>query len=127
MTRMTWIWLLFALWAGLYAASFIVAHGTAPTGDGFTRGLNRLMVFFQYQIAAAVVAIVVWGIGSAFDKGTWQRWLSRAPVLLALGLFLLVVGLIVVVNIGKPGPGDVPYVPPDSATTAPAADAVDTQ
>ncbi|UXX84177.1 hypothetical protein [Roseovarius pelagicus] len=115
MQRITWVWILFALWAGLYAASFIVAHHTAPTGDSFLRGMNRLMVFFQFQIAAGIVAIVLWGMGRVFNKGTWRRWLSRIPVLLAVGLVLLIVGLIVYANLGRPAP-DASYVPPKQAT-----------
>ena len=114
-----WIWVGLAVWAGLYAASFLVAWNTAPTGDSFLRGANRLMVFFQFQIVAGLVAIVVWYLGLAFERGTWQRWLSRAPALLAIGLVLVIVAVIVMANLRKPNPSDgVP--PPRQALTEPA-------
>nr|WP_309501933.1 hypothetical protein [uncultured Roseovarius sp.] len=122
MRRMSWVWILFALWAGLYVASFVVTHFTAPTGDSFVRGANRLMIFIQFQIAATIVAIVIWNMRRAFDKGTWQRWLARAPALLAVGLLVLIIGIIVVAAIGKPSPQNAPYVAPNPMTEpAPAA------
>jgi len=49
----------------------------------------------------------------------WQRWLSRMPALLAIGLLLLVVGVIVIANMQRSGPTE--YVPdPDRPVTAPA-------
>ena len=119
MTRLSWLWILLALWAGLYAASFLLAHHTAPTGDSFLRGINRLMVFFQYQIAAGVAAMAVWWRGRSLARGSWQRWLSRVPVGMALALVLLVVGLILYANLQKPGQTD--HVPdPDRPVTSAA-------
>ena len=119
MRRLHLIILLTGLWAALYAASILVAWHTAPAGDGFTRGLNRVMLFFQYQIGAAAVALVVWWLGRALGQ-RWQRWLSRMPLILALALFLLAVGVIVVTNVQRPDPTE--YVSdPDRPVTAPAA------
>lgn len=118
MKRLHWIVLLGGIWAALYAASFLVPYHTAPTDFGLTRGLNRVELFFQYQIAAGVVAVVAWWAGRKLTV-RWQRWLSRMPVLLAIGLFLLTVGVIVVANMDRPGPTD--YVPdPDRPVAAPA-------
>ncbi|MFT7596408.1 MAG: hypothetical protein ACI8R4_003743 [Paracoccaceae bacterium] len=47
MRQASWMWVGLAIWAILYAASFVIAWNTAPTGDRFLRGINRLMVFFQ--------------------------------------------------------------------------------
>lgn len=118
MARLSGIFILCGVWAALYAASFLVPYHTGPTGDGFTRGLNRLTMFFQYQVAAGAVAVVVWWMGSKLTI-RWQRWLTRMPALLALTLFVLTVGVIVFANMNKPGPTE--YVPdPDRPVSAPA-------
>jgi di/tricarboxylate transporter len=118
MTRLGGIFILCGIWAALYAASFLVPYFTPPEDFGFTRGMNRVELFFKYQLAAGAVSVVVWWMGNALSV-RWQRWLSRMPALLAIGLFLLVVGVIVVSNMSDPGPTD--YVPdPDRPVTAPA-------
>jgi len=118
MTRLGGIFILGGIWAALYAASFLVPYFTAPTDFGFTRGMNRVELFFKYQLAAAALSVVVWWMGNALPR-RWQRWLARMPALLAVGLLLLVVGVIVVANMKDPGPTD--YVPdPDRPVTAPA-------
>ena len=118
MTRLHGVILLCGIWAALYAASVLVPYTTAPTDFGLTRGMNRVELFFKYQIAAGVVAIVAWWVGRKLTL-RWQRWLSRMPVILAIGLFLLTVGVIVAANMNRPGPTD--YVPdPDRPVAAPA-------
>lgn len=117
MTRLGGIFILCGIWAALYAASFLVPYFTAPTDFGFTHGMNRVELFFKYQLAAAAVSVVVWWMGNALSL-RWQRWLARMPALLAIGLLLLVVGAIVVANMDRPGPTD--YVPdPDRPVAAP--------
>lgn len=116
MRHARWAVLLFCVWGGLYGASFVAATWTAPAGDGFVRGLNRLGVFMKFQGAAAVVALVLWRVGCRLPQG-WPRWLSRAPALLALGLVLLVAGAVGFANIGRPSPdsaapGDPPVTMP---------------
>jgi len=101
MGRTQWIAVLFGIWAGLYAGSLLVAAFTAPTGDGFVRGVNRLGVFLQFQGAAAVLALVLWRMARGQPQG-WQRWLARVPLLLALGLLLLIAGVIVSAGFDRP-------------------------
>lgn len=118
MTRLGGILILGGIWAALYAASFLVPYVTPSEDFGFTRGMNRVEVFFKYQLAAAALSVVLWWMGNALPA-RWQRWLSRIPALLAIGLVLLVVGVIVAANIRDPGPTD--YVPdPDRPVAAPA-------
>jgi len=118
MTRLGGILIFSGVWAALYAASVIVPYFTPPTDFGFTRGMNRVELFFKYQLAAGAVAVVVWWLGTALTA-RWQRWLSRMPALLAIGLLLLVVGVIVIASMQRPGPTE--YVPdPDRPVTAPA-------
>ena len=89
MTRLHGIILLFALWAALYAGSFLVATHTTPDGDGFTRGMNRITVFLQFQLGAGVSAAIAWWAGRLLPRG-WQRWLSRLPAMMTVALFLLI-------------------------------------
>lgn len=118
MKRRHWVVLLGGLWAVLYAASFVVAWYTAASGDGFTRGLNRVMVFGQYQIGAGMLAVPVWWLGRTLPR-RWQRWLARAPALLAVALLVLIAGAILAANLNKPGRMD--HGPdPDRPVSAPA-------
>ncbi len=89
MTRLHWIILLFALWAALYAGSFLVATHSPPSGDGFTGGMNRVTVFLQFQLGAGVSAALVWWMGRVLPRG-WQRWLGRLPAMMTIALFLLI-------------------------------------
>jgi hypothetical protein len=72
---------------------------TKPTGDGFTRGLNRLENFLLWQILALALAltILVYGIGR-FRERRWWRWLSRLPMLGEAALVLFVAGTFVFVG-----------------------------
>lgn len=119
MTARNWALLLLILWLGVYAWSFLTMYLTAPTGDGFTRGLNRITSFFTWQIAAGVIAIGVWIVGQAFDKGTLWRWATRIPAILALLLFIATVGLILMANYG-PRIGSEPVFTPPGQVTEPA-------
>ncbi|MEL7029889.1 MAG: hypothetical protein AAGL49_11955, partial [Pseudomonadota bacterium] len=108
MTR-TLIWALMAVWAGLYAWSFIAFQITAPTDFGFTKGLNRVTTFLGWQAAAGAVGVVVWMMGGAFERGSVGRWLARGPVALAALLVLAIIGLIAYARISDPStPGQVP-------------------
>jgi len=51
------VYALGAAWAALFLASF-VALLTEPSGDGFTRGLNRLASFMTWQGAAFGLAML---------------------------------------------------------------------
>jgi hypothetical protein len=95
-----------ALWAVLYAASLIAPFVLEATGDGFTRGINRVVAFLQLQIAALVPALVLWAFGTHLPRG--PRWASRVPALLALLLVLGIVALIVGVNLSRPAPDGSP-------------------
>ena len=85
---------LLALWALLWAGSFLAFRSTPPEGEGFLRSMNRVTVFFGWQMAAALPAFAAWIIGRRWPKGAGTRWISRVPILLALGLAAIVGGLI---------------------------------
>ncbi len=120
MTRKTWAWIFVGLWAVLFILAFWVPPRVEPTGDSFVRGMNRVGIFFGFQVAAGVVGFLAWRLGRVFDKPSWQRWLTRAPLLIALAGVSLMAVMIVWANLGGRNlPTD--YVPdPDRPATAPA-------
>ena len=79
--RAPWSGLLMLLWAGLYASSMIVPALTAPTGDGFVRGYNRLGLLLLFQLAAAVPAVLL--LPHARQHNGVGKWLLGLPALLA--------------------------------------------
>lgn len=121
MTRIPrFFWLLAVLWALFWAGSFLVFSLTEPTGDGFTRGLDRLGRFAGLQAAAGAVAVVLWLAGRrAFARGTALRWLSRVPLLLAA---LLLGFVMVVIAWAMLQPRPAPEPQPGPATVIPRAE-----
>lgn len=115
---------LLVLWAATYLASFIVPALSEATGDGFTRGLNRVTIFFGWQIAAGMMALIVWMLGRSEEVSTSMRWLSRLPGFLAAALLIFIVGVILWAALQKPPPTE--YVPPGphAPVTQPAAEPV---
>lgn len=94
MNRRTVVALLFVGWVAVFVVSFVLTSGTTPTGDGFTRGLNRVGVLLSWQAVAMAVAVVVWlvGLRQFADSAGW-RWLSRLPFILQLMLIFGVVSV----------------------------------
>jgi len=92
--RPVFLWIALALWAGAFAYSFWVFQATAPLGDGFTRGLNRVSGFLGWQLLAAALALIVFALGRALPKGRAMRRMSVLPLgfagLLVAGLALLI-------------------------------------
>jgi len=112
MSRKQVIWALFALWAVLYAVSFWQAATVPRTGDGFLRGINRLMTFLGWQGAAAGAALVLWATTLGDRRiGPGLRWLSRIPVLLALALVLGLTAVVLWARFSKPAPVSAPPAP----------------
>lgn len=107
-------WGLLIIWVIVYAASFIIPFSYEATGDGFTRGLNRVAAFFGWQFAAGLIALIVWGLKDNLGEGRKFKWIGRIPILLALALFLLCVAAILWARFAKSPPTD--YVPPQNPT-----------
>ena len=95
--------ILSVLWASVYVISIIVLQTTEPTGDGFTRGLNRLTAFLGWQVFAAVIAVGVWIAGNSLPKGSQARLFSRVPAALATVLILVITGVIIFAGYGGQG------------------------
>ena len=78
--------ILLAVWAALYVWSFIAFAITEPTDFGFTRGMNRISLFFGWQFAAGLAAIVVFAMSWQFPPRTLRRWVYRLPLFLGVTL-----------------------------------------
>lgn len=91
-TKRTLLWSLFALWLLTYGWSFVVYQTTDPTGDSFTRGLNRISNFLGWQVAAAIVGVPVWFLGRMHSKASIASWFTRLPLMLAALLVVIPLG-----------------------------------
>ena len=100
---------LFAAWIFLMVGSVVMPYVTPPTGSGFTAGMNRITLFFQFQIAGAVLAAALLFCVKRVRKSK-LRWLFRVPMIWFGLLVLGIVGLILWANFARPAPGE--YVPP---------------
>jgi len=95
-------WITFLVWIGLIAASLWFAANTPKTGDGFTRGLNRVVIFFQWQLGAFAVALFAAARGRRSEPlGTGARILAYLPAATQLALALALVVLVVLTRVFK--------------------------
>ncbi len=109
--------ILFVLWLGLFVGSFVMFMVTPSKDFGFTAGLNRIMVFFGWQIAAGVVGFILWITSRNSETGGLGSWLNRLPAIAAALLFFAVLFLIVGTRLGKSPPqGDVHAQDPPKTT-----------
>jgi hypothetical protein len=86
------------VWGVVFAAGFILPRFIEPTGDGFTRGLNRLPYFFTLHCLGFIVAVVTAAL-SFNSRAELSKWLQFTGFVPLLAYFLLI-GLVVVVYIG---------------------------
>jgi len=94
------IWILLALWAVAVAMS-VVAMQEPPMGDGFTRGLNRITGFLQFQALALLIGIGILALRGRVEN-VWLRRLMLVPVLLALALLLGIATVFLYVSMVPP-------------------------
>lgn len=81
------------LWLVLFVAAVVAMRATEPVGSGFTRGLNRVGVFFQWQAVSFAAAVVCFAVTRAARErlGRGLRRLGYAPLVIDLTLLGLVV------------------------------------
>lgn len=91
--------ILLAIWATLVVLSVVVSALTPATGDGFTRGLNRVYPFIGYQAVAAVIAFVL-AFLSRSVRPVSKRWALIGLVPLAV-FCLLVLGIIALLVVAR--------------------------
>lgn len=115
MTRKRLIPTLLILWALLWLGSTVIPIFQAPTGDSFTRGLNRVGTFFGLQIAAGLVGLAILALRP--KDGAYRR-LAIMPSVMTMLLVLALATIILWARLPKPDP-----VTP-GPTTQPAANAM---
>ena len=91
-------------WAMIFAASYAVPMSMEATGDGFTRGLNRLGYWFWPQVAAFVLAIVVWTVaaGRRAELSNGLFWLARLPLIAVAVQVAVFIALVIYAMITVP-------------------------
>lgn len=103
-----YIHVLFAFWVALVALSFAIAYATPPNDMGFTKGFNRVAVFFAWQFGALVVAVILALLTGRNRKiGAAGRFLGYAPATLSFVFFAVVIGFVIYANV-SPEIGDAP-------------------
>jgi hypothetical protein len=110
-------WILFALWAAAYLWSIAAVPLTAPKGDGFPRGLNKITSFYGWQFLAGALAIGVLWAKRYLVPGSIARRLFWVPISIGGLLVAATLAVILIANYGKP----VAVVPDNSRTTSPPA------
>jgi len=113
---------LLILWALLWVGSIALPATLAPTGDGFTRGLNRLMAFFGLQIGAGVIGLLLVFIRPPEGR---LRWMALVPAGAALLLVVALVALILWSRLSRPDPATTLPVKPPATEAAPIAGPAD--
>lgn len=115
-----WILVLAAAWLCAIAISVLTFLTTAPTGDGFTSGLNRAMVFLGWQAGALILAVLVAIVTLRLPR-------PRDATVLAIGLVPGFVSVMMVLTVGAfiawaalSPPPSVDTPPPAAPTEVPA-------
>ncbi len=90
-TRRLALMALLALWVAAWGLS-VMQLLAEPTGDGFTRGMNRMSGFLGWQGVAGMIALSLWGVGRGFAKPSGIRRVSAVPLGLTLVLLLALAG-----------------------------------
>ena len=91
MSRRLILWGLLAIWLILFSLSIIMPRITPSTDFGFTAGLNRITLFFGYQIGAAFCGLILL-ITARDEPHPTLRWLARGPAIVALCLVVATIG-----------------------------------
>lgn len=106
MTRHRLFWVIFLLWLVAYLGSVMGFALTEPTGDGFTRGLNKLAQFAVWQTVAAVIGLIALFAGRGVS---WWRWV---PLALTLTLVIALASSLAIARYSMPrSPGYEPTGP----------------
>lgn len=78
------ILILFAAWLACQVLAWAHPYFTAPTGDGFVRGMNILGLFMVWQTLSVLVSVGLLAVrlmrGAELSPG--MKWLGQGPILL---------------------------------------------
>jgi hypothetical protein len=95
-------WAVAAAWLVLFVTSFLVLQLTEPTGDGSTRGLNRIVSFMTWQGAAFALAIAgalfTYRFGSAGKHGKLVGYVPLACSVFLIGMLVAIIAFRVLVQ-----------------------------
>lgn len=91
MNRRTITLSLLVVWAALVAVSVYVPQTLPAEGEGFTRGLNRVLAFLGFQFGAGLFAIII--LLFRPRHGTLAI-VATLPFVLSVLLFAALIGLI---------------------------------
>ena len=97
MTRRKLTLSLLCLWLLIWGMSVGVTYLTAPTGDGFTRGMNRLALLAGGQGLAALIGVTTFIISRPLPASDRLRRAAWVPLILALLLVAAMVAPFVIV------------------------------
>jgi hypothetical protein len=92
-------WLIWAMLAGwVICVGLSLNHYLQePTGDGFTLGLDRIMGFLGWQVAAGVLTLCFWILSQKADLAQLEARLARWPAYLTLA-GLLIGGVMILIG-----------------------------
>lgn len=94
--------LLLALWLVAMVVSVVGYAVTEPTGDSFARGMNRVVIFFGWQVAGIVLALLCLFFRHEVTPGTPLRWISLVPIAVAGLLVAALAALFAYAWLGHP-------------------------
>ena len=90
------LWILLVLWAVLFGWSIASTLSMPTEGDGFTRGLSRVVNLALWQFQAAIVAFIIALRARRIDPPAQPVWLFRVPLILAALFGFVVIGTILI-------------------------------
>lgn len=90
------VWTCAILWAALAVQGVFAYVTLAPDGEGFTRGLNRVLEFLRWEAFALAAALIGFVAGRGAPKGNISRFAARWPLYLSGGFFLVLILLYLV-------------------------------
>ncbi|MCL4186151.1 MAG: hypothetical protein KJZ85_00990 [Rhodobacteraceae bacterium] len=111
-------WIAFGAWVVVMVLAWLVPATTPPADFGLTRGLNRVTIFLQFQLAGLLLALVLLWLARTMPPGR-LRLLARLPALVALatvGILSAVIGWAV---LRKPPPAEPAPERPVTARASP--------
>jgi len=97
MTRRNLVLILLSFWLLIWGLSVGATYLTAPTGDGFMRGMNRLAILVGGQGVAALLAVFIFVISRPMATGDRLRRAAWVPLILAMLLVAAMVAPFVIV------------------------------
>lgn len=93
-----------AIWGVLFVVSIVAAAMTEKTGDSFVRGMNRVFIFFWWQCAAFVFAVISFVAARRNALSLPKSWRigGMIPICIHALMVLFIVGVIVFTIATKP-------------------------